>query len=800
MPGMTFATTRVLSTAIALLAPLLMAPSRPGLAQWTDVFSRNAPLLIQPQALVQPQALTQPQALDGGTGAAERPNILFINVDDMGWGTLDEPAIEMPNLDSLRAAGVTFERHYGSSICGPSRYQWLTGRYTHRISDWTALGRVNTLDEVHLGEALGRNGYQTWYVGKFGNDCEVGECTIGGEFTALAGFDYFWGRMGATVGGDYGSYTWTEVYRDPLVVTQFDAGNDPHLAAEEVSRAIVEIQTRLEPWFGSVGIHLIHSPFHDPSSPPPWTTTTCPDTAQQCVELMSEELDDLLGSLLSVVDTTDTIVILASDNGDTGEGFWDSANCNQAKGGIDDCGTRTPLVFAHGGVVTSALVDTTIADRTAGPDLYATIVALAGGTMPTVNDAGQPYETDGESLLPRLDGTCATPNCFSSREVVYSRDEDERAVWEAGTDYKYTIDGAGTLDRVVLLPDEINDAVGPEAEDAKVRLAARLVEIENGSPAAFLCQDDGNPGAVDCVTFETQHTDLGLLLALSHGTTTSPDDGKGAPAISGAYSLRFDADDTNSWHGIDDIGCAQTQCAVQFLYRADAPNSGFSPWFTLYESDGETQTCSVQTHPNGAELRIGANGGPLRSSGFSPVIGVPYRIRVIHDASSGTCELYVDPMSGTYGEGAIAFGESTGSAGTAVSTQAWWHSTAGPDNQYSVDNLEVGLLVKVLAKDSPLTDIPIDDLVNRSPGGGLLCAVQRVQRGRIGGGGGSLFDSSFAIRLRTPLAQPEPDRPGRASKRAKNRSRAKRRKLATQVLPGPVAPESSFIGGEDYCR
>ncbi|EMI18428.1 secreted protein containing Sulfatase domain protein, partial [Rhodopirellula maiorica SM1] len=68
--------------------------------------------------------------------AAERPNIILVFIDDMGWGDFscfgnDDAAT--PNIDRLAAEGVRFEQFYvNSPICSPSRVAISTGQYPQR--------------------------------------------------------------------------------------------------------------------------------------------------------------------------------------------------------------------------------------------------------------------------------------------------------------------------------------------------------------------------------------------------------------------------------------------------------------------------------------------------------------------------------------------------------------------------------------------------------------------------------------------------------------------------------------------
>ncbi len=64
----------------------------------------------------------------------EKPNIIYILADDLGYGELGcygQQKIKTPNIDRLAAEGIKFTQHYsGSTVCAPSRCVLLTGRHT----------------------------------------------------------------------------------------------------------------------------------------------------------------------------------------------------------------------------------------------------------------------------------------------------------------------------------------------------------------------------------------------------------------------------------------------------------------------------------------------------------------------------------------------------------------------------------------------------------------------------------------------------------------------------------------------
>ena len=81
-------------------------------------------------------AILSPAAL---VAAAERPNIVYILADDMGIGEIScyntEGKIPTPHVDALARQGMKFmDAHTGSSVCTPTRYGILTGRYAWRTS------------------------------------------------------------------------------------------------------------------------------------------------------------------------------------------------------------------------------------------------------------------------------------------------------------------------------------------------------------------------------------------------------------------------------------------------------------------------------------------------------------------------------------------------------------------------------------------------------------------------------------------------------------------------------------------
>lgn len=112
------------------------------------------------------------------TAAAERPNIVLIMVDDMGWSDLGcyGGEIETPHIDSLAMNGLRFTRFYNNAVCGATRASLLTGLYCqqtgHRGDRWNEPKDYSRC--VLISEVLQANGYHTAMVGKWqGRDLAI---------------------------------------------------------------------------------------------------------------------------------------------------------------------------------------------------------------------------------------------------------------------------------------------------------------------------------------------------------------------------------------------------------------------------------------------------------------------------------------------------------------------------------------------------------------------------------------------------------------------------------------------------
>ncbi|MGB7324252.1 MAG: sulfatase [Rubripirellula sp.] len=126
--------------------------------------------------------------------AAEKPNILLILADDLGYedlGFQKSADIKSPNLDRLAAGGIQFsDGHVSASVCSPSRAGLMTGRYQQRFgheANSPPQPHGMSIDEVTLAQKLQTAGYRTGLVGKW----HLGATEA--HYPTARGFDYFYG-------------------------------------------------------------------------------------------------------------------------------------------------------------------------------------------------------------------------------------------------------------------------------------------------------------------------------------------------------------------------------------------------------------------------------------------------------------------------------------------------------------------------------------------------------------------------------------------------------------------------------
>jgi arylsulfatase A-like enzyme len=387
---------------------------------------------------------------------AERPNVLLILADDLGWGDLScypqDPAnpdspIHTPQLDAVAASGVRFTQAYSQSMCSPARAAVLTGRFPQRFGFCDNSGAHVGLprSEKNLAELLRDNGYITACIGKW----HVGH--LPGYRPLERGFDRFFGFLGAShdyfkpsfgTDTDGASYEGAFVYDQDRPVTKMG-----HLTDELTDQAIRFIQTARQsekPFFLYLPYNAPHGPLQPrvdlldeqqrrPANEPSRTLT------RALIDGLDQGVGRLLRELfLSGLDDN-TMIVFASDNGgneyETVSGEIRSVGHNGGLRGTKfttwEGGIRVPLIIKWPGHFPAGKTYTDIVNLV---DLYATIASAASAKI----DPNQ--ELDGVDLSPFVTGQSAG----SPHDVVLSRNgrrDSQWAVrkgdWKLVNDYPY---------------------------------------------------------------------------------------------------------------------------------------------------------------------------------------------------------------------------------------------------------------------------------------------------------------------------------------------------------------------------
>ena len=178
--------------------------------------------------------------------ADERPNIVIIMVDDMGYSDLGcyGSEIETPHLDALAAGGLRFSQFYNTAKCHSSRVSLLTGQYC------IAAGDTSLTHAVTTGEVLGSGGYFTAMTGKWHLKREPTDFGFDRYFGHLSGAcNYFKGDNSFRLNGE----AW-QVPSESFYTTVADV--DFALTFLEEAR-----QTR-KPWYLHIAFNAPHAPLH----------------------------------------------------------------------------------------------------------------------------------------------------------------------------------------------------------------------------------------------------------------------------------------------------------------------------------------------------------------------------------------------------------------------------------------------------------------------------------------------------------------------------------------------------------
>lgn len=357
--------------------------------------------------------------------AADKPNIVILFADDLGYGELGclnpEGKIPTPQLDRLAAEGMVFtDGHSGSSVCTPTRYGLMTGRYSwrSRLQKGVLTGGESLIAEnrLTLPKLLKAQGYHTCMIGKwhlgmlFDGRHAHGKVPVGTKVTHgpidRGGFDQFHGfhhsrQMAVWVDNDRVGRILEPVEMLPALT----------------AKAVEYIQSRKgrdQPFF-------LHVPWNSPHSP------VVPSAEWQGRSGINDhadfvmQTDDACGQVLRALEQNgfadNTLVIFSSDNGTSSQtcgiarlrevGHSPSGPMRGFKSDFWDGGHRVPFLVRWPGRVKAGATTDQLVCLT---DLYATFAEVAGARYSGTEGV------DSISFLPTLLGK---PNAQSRGDVIH---------------------------------------------------------------------------------------------------------------------------------------------------------------------------------------------------------------------------------------------------------------------------------------------------------------------------------------------------------------------------------------------
>jgi arylsulfatase A-like enzyme len=369
--------------------------------------------------------------LSVAVSAAEKPNVVFFLVDDLGQrdlGCYGSTFYETPNVDRLAKQGALFTNGYAACpVCSPTRAAVQTGRWPQRtgVTDYIGaamkpeLWKRNTIllpapysdrlahEEVTLGELMKSAGYATFFAGKWHLGPE-------GFWPENQGYDINMG--GVDRGGPYGGKRYFSPYGNPRLT---DGPEGEHLPDRLATEASKFIETNKDhPFFAFFSFYSVHTPLMSRSDlqakyeakrqklglEPKFGREEPRDVRlvqEHAVYAgMVEAMDAAVGKVLAKLDelglAKNTLVIFTSDNGglSTSEGSPTSnLPLRGGKGWLYEGGIREALVVRWPSVVKPGAV---VSTPVSSPDYFATLADVTG-TKPT-------SKIDGVSLLPVLEG------------------------------------------------------------------------------------------------------------------------------------------------------------------------------------------------------------------------------------------------------------------------------------------------------------------------------------------------------------------------------------------------------------
>jgi arylsulfatase A-like enzyme len=402
-------------------------------------------------------------AVAGGLQAAERPHLVYILADDLGWHDVGfhGSAIRTPNLDRLAAAGAVLNAFYAQPFSSQTRAALLTGRYPLRYGLQTLSILPSSQsglpeEERTLAQALKESGYRTAFVGNW----LLGHARPE-YWPTRRGFDGFYGSLSGAVEPALRKTARADWRRDDRPVKE--DGNVTAL----LSREAVRIVARHDPGVPLLLVLAFNTPAQYHGLPRALLDSyrDVGDDTRRSYAAAVTALDTAIGEIVAALDKRgmlqDTLIVFHSDNGgalptrfatgdrDVERAAADNGVFREGRGSLYEGGVRVVALASWPGRIKPRTIVTEPLHVT---DMYPTLLNLAGAS------AEQRQKLDGFDIWPVIADGQRTPR----REMLLNV-EDFAGALRAG-EWKLIVHSA--LPGKVELYDIAND---PEEADNKAK-------------------------------------------------------------------------------------------------------------------------------------------------------------------------------------------------------------------------------------------------------------------------------------------------------------------------------------------
>jgi arylsulfatase A-like enzyme len=448
--------------------------------------------------------------LMSGQTANQKPNILFIVADDLGWKDVGFHGsdIKTPNLDKLAAGGARLEQHYAQPMCTPTRAALMTGRYPFRYGLQTAVipaGATYGLstDEYLLPQALKDAGYTTAIIGKW----HLGH---GDQkyWPNQRGFDY---QYGALIGElDYFTHETDGVvdwYRNNQKVKE--KGYTTTLIGNDAVKLITEHDAS-KPLYLYLAFNAPHTPYQAPQEYLDKYKDVA-DPSRRAYAGSITAMDDQIGRVIDALGKKkmleNTFIVFMSDNGGTRSAMFaggitdmskvkipcDNGPYREGKGELYEGGTRVPALANWPGHIKAGVSN----EIMHVVDWYPTLAGLAGAKTDKAK------ALDGMNMWSMLSEGKPSPRT----EVVYNiepfraavRQGDWKLVWHTTLPSKVELfnipQDPSEKTNVAAEHPEIVAALQKRAQELAVTAAKPLfIEREFGAMMKRINQPPAFPG------------------------------------------------------------------------------------------------------------------------------------------------------------------------------------------------------------------------------------------------------------------------------------------------------------------